>query len=141
MSRRLRSQLVLHGTIVILLGMIAGFPYAGAVTGGEDPRAWRMAHLEGVLNGLVMIAIGAAGSLIELGTGLQRLLFWSLVVTGYGNVLASILAATSGQRGLQPDGPLANVLVFGGFLLAVVGVLIALLLVVFGAQRASSVRD
>ena len=138
MSDRLSSRLVLHGAIMILLGMISGFPYGSAVTGGEDPRAWRMAHLEGVLNGLMAIAIGAAGARILLSEGLQRLLFWSLVIAGYGNVLASMLAAASGQRGLEPAGDLANNLVFAGFMLAVVGVLVALILVVVGAYRAAA---
>ena len=141
MSGRLSSQLVLHGAIVVLLGMVAGFPYGSAVTGGEDPRAWRMAHLEGVLNGLMMIAIGAARSRLVLKPALQRLLFWTLVITGYGNVMASILAAASGQRGLQPGGALANNLVFGGFMLAVVGVLVALILVVVGAMAGARSAD
>lgn len=61
MSKRNSSNLVLHGALVFLAGMAAGFPYAIAVVTGvgeaaeaynpEAVRAWRMAHMEGILNG------------------------------------------------------------------------------------------
>jgi len=64
MNPRLRSRLVFHGAIVVMLGLLAGFPHAFVLTGqiaGEE-RAWRMAHLEGLLNGmLAMLAAAVSG--------------------------------------------------------------------------------
>lgn len=136
MNHTLRSKLFFHGTLVLLLGMVVGFPYAEAISSGGDLRAWRMAHLEGVLNGLLLLAVAAGGSLFELSARLQNTLFATLLVVGYGNVLAATLAAASGQRGLQPGGPLANWMVFLGFLLAVLAVFVALALMAWGSHRA-----
>lgn len=139
LDARRASRLVLHGALVTLAGLLAGFPYAMVVTGdlaGEE-RAWRMAHLEGVLNGLLMLAAAAVGGRLALGAGEQRALFVGLVVAGWGNVVAAALAAIYGVRGLEPAGPLANLAVFALFTAAVVGVLVAVALVAIGAARAA----
>jgi hypothetical protein len=133
-----RSALVFHGILVILLGLLAGFPYALVVSGdlAGEVRAWRMAHLEGVLNGLVMIAVAAAGGLSVLTAFQSRLVVWGLLVAGYGNVAASILGASFGVRGLAPEGPWANFVVFGLFTAAIVGVFLGLGVAALGALRA-----
>mgnify|MGYP003694112701 CR=1 FL=1 len=67
MEPRLRARLVFHGAVVVMLGLLAGFPHAFVLTGqlvGEE-RAWRMAHLEGLLNGMLMMLAGG-------GRGLAR---------------------------------------------------------------------
>lgn len=133
MSDSRSAWLVFHGALVLLLGMVAGFGFATAVGEQADPRAWRMAHLEGVLNGLLLIGAGAAGRLLRLGEGTQRLLVLSLVVTAWANTVASVCAAMAGVRGLQPGGPLANQVVFVLFLIAVITVFVALGLLALGA--------
>jgi hypothetical protein len=132
-----RAWLVFHGALVLVLGMAAGFGFATAIGDEAGVRAWRMAHLEGVLNGLVLIGAGAAGSLLRLGDGAQRLLVWSLAITAWANTVASVIAASAGVRGLQPGGPLANNVVFVLFLVAVVTVFVGLFCLAIGAwQRA-----
>jgi hypothetical protein len=135
MDKRRASLLVAHAAIVLLIGLVVGFPFATATTAGGDVRAWRMAHLEALLNGLLMLGVAAASPLLTLGPRAQAILFWSLVVTGYGNALASWLAAGSGERGLAAGGTLANNLVFAGFMIAVVTVIVALLVTAAGAFR------
>jgi hypothetical protein len=132
-----RKSLVAHGLVVILLGMLTGFPYALVVTGSMAgaERAWRMAHLEGVLNGLLLVAIGAAGNSIALTARQARWLQWTLIVTAYGNWLGATLGAAAGERGLAPEGPLANFAVYTLFMVAVVAVLVGLSLAAYGAFR------
>lgn len=139
MPTQLSSRLVMHGAIVVLLGLLVGFPYANVVLGTAEGevRAFRMAHLEGVLNGLLMLAVAGVAGRIQLGERAARTLYVALLATGYGNVLAATLAAFSGSRGLEPGGPLSNWLVFGGFMVAVLGVLVAVALVVRGAWAAA----
>lgn len=136
---RLRASLVAHGVIVIVivLGLLAGFPFALVITGGlqGDLRAWRMAHLEGVLNGLVMIGVGAAGGLITLTPSQARWLWGGLLVAGYGNVVASTIAATFGVRGLEATLPVSNLVVFVLFTAAIVGVFVGLYLAALGSFR------
>jgi len=139
MSQRSRARLAFHGVVVILLGLLAGFPYALAISGDipSEPRAWSMAHLEGVLNGLVLLGVGAAGSLVELAERQTRLLVAGLMVAGYGNVVAAAIGATFGVRGVEATGPPANLLVFTLFTAAIVGVFVGLGLAAFGAFKAA----
>ena len=136
MDKRLRLLVAMHGAIVIVLGLLAGFPYAMVVTGamGGEERAWRMAHAEGIQNGMLMLAVsGIAGSLV-LDERRARLCAWSFLAAGYGNVLASVLGAATGNRGLDFALPLANLAVFSLFTVAIFGVLTGLGLVIVGAR-------
>jgi hypothetical protein len=130
--------MVFHGAIVVMLGLLAGFPHAFVVTGqlaGEE-RAWRMAHLEGLLNGmLVMLTAAVAGSL-DLTATQQRWLAWSLVAAAYGNVVASVLGASAGVRGLALTGPPANAVMNLLFWVAIAGILAGAALVIVGARNA-----
>lgn len=139
MEPRLRARLVFHGAVVVLLGLLAGFPHAFVLTGqlaGEE-RAWRMAHLEGLLNGmLAMIAAAVSGSLV-LSTRQQTWLVWSLVAAAYGNVVASVLGASFGVRGLALAGPPANVVMNLLFWVAIGGVFAGVGLLIVGAANAT----
>jgi len=138
MSPRLRAQMVFHGAIVVMLGLLAGFPHAFVITGqlaGEE-RAWRMAHLEGLLNGMLVMLAGAVGGALELGASQQRWLVWSLVAAAYGNVVASVLGASVGVRGLARAGPPANAVMNLLFWVAIGGILVGVGLLIVGARNA-----
>ena len=136
MDERRRRRLGFHGAIVIVLGLLAGFPFALVILGQMqgDLRAWRMAHLEGVLNGLLLWAAAGVGPVLRLSQRSQDVLLWSLVIVAYGNTLASVLAATSGERGLEPGGNAANMTVYVAFMLAVVAMFVALGYVAGGSR-------
>ena len=150
MTERLRALLVANGALVFLLGMAAGFPFAfvilgkvvlwpfpGAIAwnGPGDVRAWRMAHLEGILNGLTLLAVAAVAPQLGLGARAQRVLGWALLVTAWGNMIASLVGPLSGGRGLEFGGGLANSLMYLLFVAAVVAVVIAMALVCLGGFR------
>ena len=131
--------------------MLAGFPFAFHVLGRVelwpipgsldvqvpgDYRGWRMAHLEGILNGLLLIGVGAAGSQLRLSERAARWAAWSLVVCGWGNVVASCIAPFAGVRGLSFTGLDWNSLVFLLFMIAIVAIFVAMSLVVRGAWAA-----
>ena len=139
MERGLPEKLVAHGAGVILAGMLVGFAYALVVTGdlAGSERAWRMAHLEGVLNGLLLLAVAGVADRLALSGRAVTILAWSLIVTAWGNVVAAVIGATLGVRGLAPGGSPGNTLVYVLFMIAVVGVLVALVLVVIGARAAA----
>jgi dolichol kinase len=132
-----RRQLAFHGSIAILLGLFAGFPFAFVILGQMegDLRAWRMAHLEGLLNGLVLWAVAGLATVLRASDGAQKVLVWSLVVMAYGNTIASILGATAGERGLAPGGSLANMTVYTLFMLALAAVFVAVAVIAVGARR------
>jgi len=143
MPARHRLQMALHGTVVILLGLLAGFPYAFVVTGamqGEE-RAWRMAHSEGLQNGMLLLAVSGVAGLLVLDERRSRICAWSLIVAAYGNVIASVIGASTGTRGLELALPAANVVVYVLFVVAILGVLASLLLVAIGARNALLASD
>lgn len=124
---------VLNGVLMILAGMVlAGFPLtfhiAEQVYGqpmpmpvGGDARGWMMAHLEGLLNGLLVIALAFATRIGgALKPGRERWLAPALLIAGWGNVVASILAPPLGVRGMAFDSHAANNLVTGLFTVALV---------------------
>lgn len=143
LETRLRASLVAHGIVVIVLGLLAGFPFGLVITGDlqGDLRAWRMAHLEGVLNGLVLVGVGAAGGVITLSASQARWLWGGLLVAGYGNVVAASIAAACGVRGLAPTPPPSNVVVFLLFTAAIIGVFVGLWLAAVGAFRHAARND
>jgi len=129
--------MIFHGAVVILLGLVAGFPYALVVTGSlaGSERAWRMAHLEGVLNGLLVIVVAAVWDRLALDGWKRDVLAWSLVLMAYGNVVASVIGATFAVRGLEPGGSPSNTLVYLLFMMAVVGIVVGIGLVAEGAWK------
>jgi hypothetical protein len=140
MGRDYERRLVLHGIIIVFLGLAAGFPFVTAVQSGtaENVRAWRMAHMEGVLNGLLLLAIAGVGSRLALDARKQAIAFWGLIITGYGNIIASVVGAATENRGLLPEGPAANWVVFILFTAGVVMVIVSLALVAYGARPGGS---
>ena len=139
MEPRLRARLVFHGAVVVMLGLLAGFPHAFVLTGqiaGEE-RAWRMAHLEGLLNGMLMLGAAAVAGSIVLSPRQWTWLFWSLVAAGYGNVVASVLGASFGVRGLALAGPPANAVMNLLFWVAIGGILAGVGLLIVGARNAA----
>jgi hypothetical protein len=139
MNPRLRARTVYHGAVVIMLGLLAGFPYAFVLTGqlAGDERAWRMAHLEGLLNGMLVLLAAAVSGALVLSTRQHAWLAGSLVVAAYGNVIASTLGATFGVRGLDLAGPAMNAVMNLLFWIAIVAVFAGVSLMVVGARAAA----
>jgi len=135
-SNSLRAKLIFHGSIVILLGLLAGIPYALVVLGSMqgEIRAWRMAHLEGVLNGLVCLGAAGVFAHLTLDAKKQSILTWALIAMAYANVFASIIGASTGNRGLEFAAPAANIVVFLLFTIAIVGVFVGVGLLAYGAR-------
>lgn len=142
MPTRHHSLLIGHGAIVFILGLAAGVPFLWALdavaAGGraveaEALRAWRMAHLEGTLNGMMMIAVAAAAKQLTLSDGRSSIITWGLIATGWGNILASFVSGMTGGRGLAFTGIDWNTLTFTLFSIAIVGVIAAFVVLALAA--------
>lgn len=146
MNKRMQGLLIANGALVLLAGYAAGFPYGSMVTAEisgvasnipGDMRGWHMAHLEGVLNGMLMIAAAAAAGHLVMSDRLQKVLFWGLVVAGWTNVVASTLSPLTGGRGTGPTGLDWNTFNFVVFITGVIGAVVAAIaLVVAGIRTA-----
>lgn len=148
MNERLQTIMVANGAAVFLVGMAAGFPLAFELIGKialwpfpgsmewnvpGDVRGWRMAHLEGVLNGLTLIGVAAVGHRLTLSARAQAFVAWGLIVTSWGNMIASCLGPLVGGRGLEFTDGAGNRTVYLLFVLAIIAVIAAMALVLKGA--------
>ncbi len=132
-------QLLLHGTIVLVVGLLAGVPYGRAITTSsseERIRAWRVAHTGLTSGGGVMIAVASVLSQLAAGAAIHWTIVAALAVSGYGFTVALPLGAIAGQRGLIPSGPMSNWMVYCGNILGAVGSLVGIATLLFATIAA-----
>lgn len=91
-------RLMWHGVFLFLLGLLAGFFEQKF----SNPRMGLAAHLEGLMNGTFVLAVGAAWTEVRLPPHSIRLTFWTLLYGAYINVLVTALAATFGTAAMTP---------------------------------------
>jgi len=156
MAPRLRALLIANGALVFLVGLLAGFPFAFFILGKialwpvpgainvslpGDVRGWRMAHLEGILNGLTLIAVAAVGGELRMSARAQAWVAWGLIVTAWGNSIASVIGPIFGGRGLEFGLGVADSLMYLLFVAAIVTVIIAMWLVFRAALAAARAKN
>jgi hypothetical protein len=119
MPTRLRALLFLNGVGLFLLAISIGWiwffallhrivlwpmPIDIPVTIPDDGRAWRMAHMEGITQGLLLMAFGIGGQFMRLSPRQYLWLFWSSLVTAWLFTVPTIFNAIFGTRGLAFGG-------------------------------------
>ncbi len=134
MNQRDAMQVVLHGPLLLLFGMLAGIPLADAAVREDAAGAhgWTVIHDTFLLFGVMLLALGAVWRRLVLGPRAASVLLWSLVVSVYVSVVVMIGAAVTGVSGLSPEGFLGTSF-FAGLLVAFVGFLLAAALMIRGA--------
>lgn len=88
------QRLLWHGLFLFFLGLLTGF----AVPALHNPRMGVSAHLEGVMNGILLVVLGLAWHRFTLSTRARVALFWLALYGTYANwasTLASALLGTS----------------------------------------------
>lgn len=93
-----KRRLIFHGMFLFLIGLITGFLEQKFV----NPRMGLAAHLEGVMNGTFLIALGAVWSEVRLMPRTKIATFWLALYGAYVNWLATMLAAGFGTAALSP---------------------------------------
>ena len=156
LSERRRALLVFNGIGLIASSILVGWFYFFFTLGAidlwpfvtdvpialpGDRRAWNMAHLEGITNGTLLMAIGAAGQYLKLGERAQSLLFWSALAFGWMFTLPAFANALFGTRGLEfgggpfPGDVTINNIIFLAGWPAMIGVHLAIFLLIRGAWQ------
>src|SRR5262249_12073704 len=133
-------RLMWHGMFLFLLGLITGF----AETSFANVRMGLAAHLEGVMNGIFLLALGSAWIRLQLSKGLERLAFGTTLYGAYANWLVTTLAAVFGTKALSPltgsskgGQPWQETLVTIGFMSVGIVIVIAAVLLLWGFRRGS----
>jgi len=137
-----RRRLIWHGAFLFLLGLITGL----LETKFANVRMALAAHLEGVMNGTFLIAVGAIWPEVALGTRAKSAAWWLLLFGAYANWGFTSLAALLGTAALSPvtgaghsAEPWQEALVTAGFMSVGIAIIAAtvLLLVGLGRRRAA----
>lgn len=76
------------GALLFLLGLVAGL----LLPAMENPRMGLTSHLEGVINGIFLIALGLIWPHLTLGAPAQKILFAVTLYGSYTNYLVTLLA-------------------------------------------------
>ncbi len=149
MDKNMQRTMIGHGALVFLVGLLAGFPFVLYLTGdfplGEllsfevdvagDTRGWRMAHAEGILNGMVVMIGAVILPVLNMSPETQKITGWALIITAWGNGIAAVLAPLFEVRGLYLGGGAANIVVHLLFMVAIVAVIVAMVLIAKAAFK------
>jgi len=91
-------RLMWHGMLLFLLGLLTGF----AEPHFTNVRMGLAAHLEGVMNGILLLALGAAWPHLRLGLTARAVAFWTALYSAYANWFFTTLAGIFGTGTLSP---------------------------------------
>lgn len=130
--------LLVHGTIVLSCGVLAGLPFWLAIIrerGAERIRGWRVAHATLIVNGLLLLMVALMGPQLALGATSLALAAWALVVSAYCFVFALGVGAWVGKRGLNPIPLGVNTLFFVGHAVGATGAIVGVGVVICGVLR------
>ena len=155
MTARHTSLLILNGIGLLISAALSGWLHFFQLLGeidlwpvlnhieGQVPgetRAWIMAHMEGITNGLLLMAIAVIAPWLTLSARQFRWLVYASVTFGWLFTLPAIANAWFGTRGLAFGGgpfgdSLANNVIYLSGWPAMIGVHIAFALLGWGAWQ------
>lgn len=139
MTRRTILQLVFHGLLLLVVGMLVGLPFHDAITrhsGPDAERAWRVAHTSLVGLGALYVGLAAVAHYLVLSRRLAAFAVWSLLVGAYASIFGFIVGPAVGARGLEPVGPPLHLVIFAVLIAAVSLVFAATSVLLWGAYSA-----
>jgi (hydroxyamino)benzene mutase len=134
----MNRRLMFHGMCLFMLGLLTGF----AEQHFANVRMGLAAHLEGLMNGTFLIALGAIWPHVRLPSRTTSTAYWTVLYGTYANWLITILAAIFGTAALSPitgaghsGPPWQETLVTVGFMSVGIAIVISSGLVLWGLHR------
>src|SRR5580765_6369888 len=91
-------RLMWHGMFLFLIGLLTGF----AEQHFANVRMGLAAHLEGVMNGTFLLALGAVWTEVRLPGRSKTIAYWVALYGTYGNWFVTSLAGIFGTAALSP---------------------------------------
>ena len=129
-------HIALHGAAVLTVSLTAGLFTYRAILREDRAAAWHLAHAGGTARGVMLMALAAIAPLPALPLWELALVAWLLIFFSWTSLLAMIIAAASGERGLSFRGTATNKLVFVLYLLGALAVFPAAGALIAGLFRA-----
>ncbi|MCU1761591.1 hydrogenase [Pseudomonas sp. 14P_8.1_Bac3] len=138
-----RRRLLWHGLFLLLLGLCTGLIEQQF----SNPRMGLAAHLEGVMNGILLLAIGSVWTEIQLSPRKKTIAYWGVLYGTYANWGVTTLAAILGTTAMSPftgagqaAKPWQENLVTAGFASVGVAIIVAALLLLWGLRQLPPTR-
>lgn len=123
---------------LFLLGLLTGFVEQSF----SNLRMGLAAHLEGVMNGIFLLALGAAWTEVRLSGPLRAAAFWAALYGAYANWVVTTIAAIFGTAALSPvtaaghaAQPWQEILVTLGFMSVGIAMVGSAVLMLWGFRR------
>lgn len=150
---RYQKLMIGNAFLVIVIGMLAGFMLGFGLIGGleiypgkivEMPYygtadGWARAHIGGLTNGLLIIAVALALPFVPLSEGMRKTSVYGFIYIGWANTAFYWFGNASASRALSfGDNPMgaSNILGAIGFGLAFVGAILIVWLLSYAAIAA-----
>jgi (hydroxyamino)benzene mutase len=134
-------RLMWHGMFLFLIGLITGFleqHFANVHMG-------LAAHLEGVMNGIFLLALGGAWNAVNLRPAIKATAYWTVLYGSYMNWVFTTLAAIFGTGALSPitapgrvAQPWQETVVTAGFMSVGVVMVFSTVLILWGLRTRSA---
>ena len=131
-------RLLWHGMALFILGLLTGLIQQQM----RNPRMGLAAHLEGIMNGIFLLALGSAWSQVRLSPRASSVAYWTALVGTYGNWAVTVMAAVFGTAAMTPLASAGysgerwqEALATVGFVSIGIAVLVASILLLFGFRR------
>ncbi len=133
-----RRRLFWHGILLFLAGLVTGL----FVQQMKNPRMGLAAHLEGLMNGTFLLALGAAWQEARLSGRPANVAFGAALFGAYANWAFTTIAAMFGTAAMTPlasgihkGQPWQELLVTFGFGAVALAMLISSALLLWGFRR------
>ena len=135
-------RLLWHGVFLFLLGLITGL----AIPIISNHRMGLSAHLEALLNGILLLALGCLWPQLRLTERAAGAAFWLALYGAYANWFFTLLGAILGTKALTPQAgagfnaaPLSEIVVGVGLVtLATVMLIVCVILLTGLAGKAAT---
>ncbi len=134
----INRRLMFHGMFLFLLGLLTGF----AEQHFANVRMGLAAHLEGLMNGIFLLALGGIWPHVRLSATATTVAFWTVLYGTYLNWFMTVLAAIFGTAALSPitgaghsGQPWQETFVTVGFMSVGIAIVVASVLVLWGVRK------
>lgn len=143
MTRSHARTLVFHASLLMFVAFFAGFMIGAVATGSIEGAMddWRLAHMEPLVNGLLLFAVAGCANWISLSAGRATVATWSLVGMAWCNTVFGLMRGFTGADGFMFGGSLANNITTAAGMLGVPLAMLAFGLIIIAVAPGKSTDD
>jgi len=107
-NRRQSDQLVFIGAVLFFLGLITGL----LIPALANPRMALSSHLEGVMNGILLMVLGSVWPKVQLQSKWMKLAFYLLLFgsfANWGGILFAAISDSGAMLNIAAEGKMGSV--------------------------------